>query len=52
VLGVHLEGPYITAKLGAQPPCTPATLDEMLALHAIAPIRLVTLAPELAGTWR
>lgn len=51
VLGVHLEGPYISReKLGAQPDfaCT-ATLDDVLALHAIAPIRLVTLAPELPG---
>jgi len=51
VLGVHLEGPYINrAKLGAQPDfaCT-ATLAEVLALHAIAPIRLVTIAPELPG---
>lgn len=51
VLGVHLEGPYISRdKLGAQPDFTCAgTLDEVLALHAIAPIRLVTLAPELSG---
>ncbi|GMV46216.1 MAG: N-acetylglucosamine-6-phosphate deacetylase [Pseudomonadota bacterium] len=51
VLGVHLEGPYINRdRLGAQPDfaCT-GTLDEVLALHAIAPIRLVTLAPELPG---
>ena len=51
VLGVHLEGPYINrAKLGAQPDfACAATLDEVLALHAIAPIRLVTIAPELPG---
>jgi N-acetylglucosamine-6-phosphate deacetylase len=51
VLGVHLEGPYISAaKLGAQPAYTrPPALDEILALHAIAPIRLVTIAPELTG---
>ena len=51
VLGVHLEGPYISPdKLGAQPAfaVTPAAA-EILALHALAPIRVVTLAPELAG---
>ncbi|MFY9513811.1 MAG: N-acetylglucosamine-6-phosphate deacetylase, partial [Rubrivivax sp.] len=51
VLGVHLEGPYINAgKLGAQPDYVrPPSLPELLALHALAPIRLVTLAPELPG---
>lgn len=51
VLGVHLEGPYINReRLGAQPDfATTATLDEVLALHALAPIRLVTIAPELPG---
>jgi N-acetylglucosamine-6-phosphate deacetylase len=51
VLGVHLEGPYISPeKLGAQPahPRAP-NLREVLSLHALAPIRLVTLAPELSG---
>ena len=51
VLGVHLEGPYINpGKLGAQPDfAKTASLDEIRALHAIAPIRLITLAPELPG---
>ncbi len=51
VLGVHLEGPYIAPdRLGAQPPfAVAASLDEVLALHAIAPLRLVTIAPELPG---
>ncbi len=51
VLGVHLEGPYINAKrLGAQPDFARVpTLAEILALHAIAPIRVLTLAPEVEG---
>ncbi len=51
VLGVHLEGPYIAPdKLGAQPAfATTATLADVLALHAIAPLRLITIAPELPG---
>jgi len=51
VLGVHLEGPYINGgKLGAQPEfARPADLGELKALHALAPIRVVTLAPELGG---
>ncbi len=51
VMGVHLEGPYINpGALGAQPDfARPASVDEVKALHAIAPIRLITLAPELPG---
>jgi N-acetylglucosamine-6-phosphate deacetylase len=51
ILGVHLEGPYIHPdRLGAQPADTrPLSLDEVQALHALAPIRLITLAPELPG---
>jgi len=51
VLGVHLEGPYINPdKLGAQPDfARPFELDELLSLHATAPIRVITLAPEVTG---
>lgn len=51
VLGVHLEGPYISPdKLGAQPSFAAAPNPAaILALHAIAPIRVLTLAPELPG---
>jgi N-acetylglucosamine-6-phosphate deacetylase len=51
VLGVHLEGPYINAgKLGAQPDfARPVAIDELQALEALAPIRLLTLAPEVPG---
>jgi N-acetylglucosamine-6-phosphate deacetylase len=51
VLGVHLEGPYINSgKLGAQPSfARQADMGEISGLHALAPIRVVTLAPELAG---
>jgi N-acetylglucosamine-6-phosphate deacetylase len=51
VLGVHLEGPYINSgKLGAQPDfASTASLAEVLALHALAPIKLITIAPELPG---
>jgi N-acetylglucosamine-6-phosphate deacetylase len=49
ILGAHLEGPYISdGKLGAQPPFARDFDDEELqALHATAPIKLITLAPEL-----
>lgn len=51
VLGVHLEGPYINpGKLGAQPDHTRAlSLDELRRLDAIAPVRMLTLAPEVPG---
>lgn len=51
VLGVHLEGPYINpGKLGAQPNfARPVQMDEIARLNALAPIRLITLAPETAG---
>jgi len=51
VHGVHLEGPYINpGRLGAQPDfAVTATLEEVLALHALAPLKLITMAPELPG---
>jgi len=51
VLGTHLEGPYINPdRLGAQPAhAIPATLAEVLRLNAIAPIKVLTLAPEVPG---
>ncbi len=51
VLGVHLEGPFLSPnKLGAQPPDTCA-LDTQLvqSWSDVAKIRLITLAPEAAG---
>ena len=51
VLGVHLEGPFINSgRLGAQPSFTRvADLEEVIALHELAPIRAMTLAPEVVG---
>jgi N-acetylglucosamine-6-phosphate deacetylase len=51
LLGVHLEGPYLNPKrLGAQPPTvSQATLEAVRAFQALAPIRVLTLAPEIAG---
>jgi N-acetylglucosamine-6-phosphate deacetylase len=51
VPGVHLEGPYISPdRLGAQPDfAATATLADVLALHALAPLKLITIAPERPG---
>jgi N-acetylglucosamine-6-phosphate deacetylase len=51
VLGVHLEGPYINpGKLGAQPDfAQSANLAEVQRLNAIAPIKVITVAPEMDG---
>jgi N-acetylglucosamine-6-phosphate deacetylase len=51
ILGAHLEGPFISdGKLGAQPAFARDFDDaELQALHAKAPIKLITLAPELAN---
>jgi N-acetylglucosamine-6-phosphate deacetylase len=51
VLGVHLEGPFLNHKrLGAQPPLViEATLELVERFCALAPISVLTLAPEIAG---
>jgi N-acetylglucosamine-6-phosphate deacetylase len=51
VLGVHLEGPYINrGKLGAQPDYVQtATLAQIEQLNAVVPLKVITLAPEVAG---
>jgi len=51
-LGVHLEGPFFNAKMaGAQNPAYLRAPDAemVLRLHAISPVRKVSLAPELPG---
>ena len=49
MLGVHLEGPFLNLRrLGAQPPdVIPATEELVRSLHAMAPIRVLTMAPEV-----
>lgn len=49
MLGVHLEGPFLNLrKLGAQPPdVIHATEGLVRSLHAMAPIRVLTMAPEV-----
>ena len=51
ILGVHLEGPYINSgKLGAQPPfAREASLEEVQRFGQQAPMRLITVAPEIDG---
>ncbi|RMC97139.1 N-acetylglucosamine-6-phosphate deacetylase [Aquitalea palustris] len=51
LLGVHLEGPYINpGKLGAQPDdACRAVLSQIDKLGQLAPIALLTLAPEIPG---
>ncbi len=48
ILGVHLEGPFLSPhRLGAQPDhARPLDPGELARLQALAPIRLITLAPE------
>jgi len=54
ILGVHLEGPFLNCKrLGAQPPLVSAgTLEQVERWNAIAPIKVLTLAPEIPGHQR
>ncbi|MDL2355975.1 MAG: N-acetylglucosamine-6-phosphate deacetylase [Pseudomonadota bacterium] len=51
ILGAHLEGPYINpGKLGAQPAyARAASLAELRQLGSYAPLRLITVAPEIDG---
>jgi N-acetylglucosamine-6-phosphate deacetylase len=52
LLGIHLEGPYLCERhRGAQDPehLRAPDLDELDALLAAGPVRLITLAPELPG---
>ena len=52
VLGVHLEGPYLSPRWpGAHDPqhLRAPDVDEALALCELGPVRMVTLAPELEG---
>lgn len=51
-LGVHLEGPFFNQKMaGAQNPAYLRDPDAAMVkrLHAISPVRIVSLAPELPG---
>lgn len=51
LLGAHMEGPYLSlAKCGAHDPreVRPPDLDEARRFLAAGPVRLITLAPELA----
>lgn len=51
ILGVHLEGPFISdRKLGAQPPTVLRATRELIErFSALAPIRVLTIAPEIPG---
>lgn len=52
ILGVHLEGPYISPQFpGAQPAAAirPPDLEEFAAYCAAGPVRMITLAPEVPG---
>jgi N-acetylglucosamine-6-phosphate deacetylase len=52
MLGVHLEGPFLSIhRLGAQPAdaLAVASIELVRSYHEIAPIRVLTLATEIAG---
>ncbi|MDD3694705.1 MAG: N-acetylglucosamine-6-phosphate deacetylase [Lentisphaeria bacterium] len=53
IAGTHLEGPYINPECaGAQNPAylRQADIDEVLRLHAISPVSMVTYAVEMPGS--
>lgn len=53
MIGVHVEGPYISLKFpGAQPAefIRPPSVDEFAELLAAGPVRMMTLAPEVKGS--
>lgn len=50
--GIHLEGPFINpAKVGAQNPqyVRSPDVEEMKTLHGISPLKILSIAPEMAG---
>jgi len=52
LLGAHLEGPYLSQeRRGGQDPATirPASIAEFQKWAALAPLRMITVAPETAG---
>lgn len=51
ILGAHLEGPFLNMRrLGAQPALVvEASLALVQRFHALAPIKVLTLAPEIGG---
>lgn len=52
IIGVHVEGPYISLKFpGAQPAAyiRPPSLAEFAELTAAGPVQMITLAPEVEG---
>ena len=52
IMGVHLEGPYLNPQFpGAQNPdfLRPPSVPEFEELLAAGPVRMITLAPEVAG---
>jgi N-acetylglucosamine-6-phosphate deacetylase len=52
LLGAHLEGPYLSQeRRGGQDPATirPASIAEFRQWAALAPIRMITVAPETGG---
>jgi N-acetylglucosamine-6-phosphate deacetylase len=52
ILGIHIEGPYLNKKrVGAQNPewLRNPNLEEYKGWESLAPIRMVTIAPELQG---